>query len=175
MGLFGDQAFWETLASIATSLGFVVVTVATIVALRQLRESARARRLEAILKVYEMMGSESARAARRSIYVGLDSAPNEVSATEREAIEQVSVMFDMIGNIVEMGLVSRTELFETHCEVIIRCWRKLQPYIEWHRLVLGGRHAASFERLAGLAEEYYSNNFPDEELRIVNIWTPQTP
>lgn len=170
MKFLANQDFWSMLASIATVIGVVILIPTAIVALRQLKEMTKARHLEAMLQVYEMIGSESARKHRKFIYTELKSTPEELTSNEREHVEQISVTFDRIGKLVASDLIPKDELFAGHCEVIIRSWNKLEPYIKHHRGMIGRHHAKHFEALAILAEEYYSKHFPGEQLEIVNVW-----
>ena len=164
---------WSLLASMATVLAAVLATAAAVFALRQLREMTRTRHLEAMLRVFEMMGGDEPRMQRRFIFTELKSSPDRVTPEERWKIEQVSVTFDRIGRLVQLGLVPEEELFAGHCEVIIRCWRRLKPYIEYHRQQLGGRHAKVFEGLATLAEAYHKRHFPNDRIEIVDVWSPR--
>ncbi len=175
MQLLMKPEFWSIVSSVGTVVGVAVVIYAAIVALGQLKEMTKARHLEALLRVYDMIGSEPARKQRRIVYTELKSEPENLTSDERELVEQVTVMFERIGKLVESDLVPRNELFEGHCEVILRTWTKLEPYIRHHRSLAGGRHAQHFERLAVLAEEYRLEHFPEETLEIVNMWSnPQT-
>ena len=171
MQFLANPEFWSILSSVATILGFVIVIYAAVVALGQLKEMTRARHLEAMLQVYEMIGSEEARKHRKFIYTELKSKPEELTPSEREHVEQVSVTFDRIGKLIESGLVPRDELLESHCEVIIRSWRRLEPYILYHRRVVGGRHGQHFEHLAATAQEYHSRHFPGQTLNVVDLWS----
>src|ERR1051325_5220670 len=118
-----------------------------------------------------MIGSESARKHRKFIYTELKSAPEALTPDEREHVEQISVTFDRIGKLVASDLIPKEELLAGHCEVIIRSWNKLEPYIKHHRKVIGNYHAKHFETLASLAQEYYSQHSPGENLEIVNVWS----
>jgi hypothetical protein len=153
----------------ATVLGFAVVSYTAIIALGQLKEMTKARHLEAMIQVYEMIGSESSRKHRRFIYTELKSVPEKITSDEREHVEQVSVTFDRIGKLVESDLIPKDELLASHCEVIIRSWNKLEPYIRHHRKLTGGRHANHFERLTMIAQEYHSKHFPGENLEIISL------
>lgn len=166
--------FWSTLASIATTLGVMIVIPTAIVALRQLKEMTKARHLQAMLQVYEMIGSESARKHRKFIYTELKSAPETLTSDEREHVEQISITFDRIGILVASDLIPKDELLAGHCEVIIRTWNKLEPYIKHYRKVIGNYHAKHFETLAILAQEYHSKHSPSESLEIVDIWSTNT-
>ncbi|MFZ4658456.1 MAG: DUF4760 domain-containing protein [Caldilineaceae bacterium] len=168
MELLTNPNFWATLASIATVLGFAVVIWAAFVALAQLKEMTRSRHLEAMLQLYEMIGSDQARADRRYIYSKLKSSPENLSSEEWDYVEKVSVIFDRIGNLANHGLVPKDEFFESHCEIIIRSWTKLEPYIRYRRRLYGGRFANQFEQLANNASKYHSKHFPDNSLDIID-------
>jgi Domain of unknown function (DUF4760) len=165
-----NPEFWSMVASIATVVGVVVVIPTAIIALRQLKEMTKARHLEAMLRVYEMIGSEAARKHRKFIYTELKSSPETLTAEEREHVEQISVAFDRIGILVASDLIPKEKLLSGHCEVIIRSWDKLEPYIKHHRKVVGNYHAKYFEALAVLAQEYHSRHSSGENLEIVNVW-----
>jgi len=171
MQILTNPEFWSILSSITTMLGFAVLIWAAIVALSQLKEMTKARYLDAMMQVHEMLASEEARNRRKYIYNKLKSKPERLTAVEREHVEQVSVTFDRIGNLVEYGLVPRDVLFDSHCEVIIRVWQKLEPYIMYHRQLIGGRHVEHFEKLAVAARDYHSKHFPGQELNIVGLST----
>jgi hypothetical protein len=157
----GSQNFWSGAASVATIIGASVVIYAAVVAVGQLKEMTKARHLEAMLRVYDMIGSPEARASRRFIYGELRSAPGRVTAEERENIEEVSVMLDRIGALVSAGLVPRDVLFASHREMIIRSWEKLAPYVTYNRLHRYPSFASHFEKLASLARNYQATAADD--------------
>jgi hypothetical protein len=152
----GSQNFWSSLASIATIIGAGVVIYAAFLAVSQLKEMTKARHLEAMLRVYDMIGSERARSSRRFIYSELRSQPEDITSEEREKIEDVSAVLDRIGTLVEAGLVPEGLLFASHYEMIILSWDTLAPYILYRRLNLDVTYARHFEHLADLARNYQS-------------------
>lgn len=171
MQLLVDPDFWSMLADISTALGFGMVIYAAIVGLTHLREATRTRHLEAMLRVYEMIGSKHARAQRRFIYTQLRSTPEDLTPEEREVVEEVSVTFDKIGNLVEKGLVPEDELMTTHCEIFIRAWQTLEPYIMHYRQLISENHVKSFERLYRIALDYYRKEFPGKSPPVVDVWS----
>jgi len=166
MSCLTDPDFWSIVSSISTILGFGVVIYATIVALGQLREMAKTRHLEAMLHVYEVIGSDEARSNRRFIYAELKSKPEEITMEERDIIEKVSVTLDRIGIMVESGLIPRNELLEGHCEVFIKTWDRLEPYIRHLRQIAGRRWVHGFQWLAEISREYHSGHFPQEPVTV---------
>ena len=168
MQLLTSQDFWSILSSIASVLGFTVVIWTAFMALGQLKEMARSRHLEAMLQVYEMIGSDQARADRRFIYVKLKSIPASLTAEEWEYVEKVSAVFDRIGNLASHGLIPEEEFFQSHCEIIIKAWMKLEPYIMYRRRVYGGRFANQFEQLSKDACKYHAKHFPGNKIEVIN-------
>jgi len=158
--MLGSQNFWSNLASIATIIGAFVVICAALIAVSQLREMTKARHLEAMLRVYDMIGSEKARSSRNFIYTQLRSKPDTVTPEEREKIEEVSVMLDQVGSLVKAGLVPSDALFESHCEMITLSWKRLAPYILHRRRHLDSTFASHFEQLAESARIYQSRHSP---------------
>lgn len=169
MPLFFDATLWNVAASITTVLGFFVIIYTVLVALGQLKEMTRTRHLEAMLRVYEIIGSREARTQRRFLYTQLTSSPAQLSSEERDHVEDVSASFDRIGKLIEDGLVPKEMLFDSHCEMIIRCWIKLKPYIIYHRQQIGGRHVEHFELLANQAIRYHQKHFPGRVIEIVTL------
>jgi hypothetical protein len=151
--MLGSQGFWSDLASLAGIIGAGVVIYAAVVAVRQLKEMARSRNLEAMLRVYELIASKEARASRRFIYTELSSEPDAVTSEELDKIEEVSVTFDRVGALVGAGLVPADLLFASHRDMIIRAWDRLAPYVAYHRLQRYAAYARHFEQLAGLARD----------------------
>src|SRR5262249_24563216 len=137
-------------------IGVVLVIIAAFLALGQLKEMTKAGHLEAMLSVYEMIGSEKARSARAFIYTKLRSQPGEITPEEREKIEDVSVMLDQVGTLATAGLVPIESLLESHCEMIILSWDRLAPYIFYRRRHLDRTFASHFEQLANSARTYQS-------------------
>lgn len=162
-----DTNFWSILASIATILGFIVLTYTAILVFNQLKEMTKARHLEALLRVYDMIGSAEARKHRAFIYNELNSKPESLSPREREIVEQVSVTFDRIGILVESGLVPKKELFEGHHEIFVKTWRKLESYIYHLRQIAGSRWVLNFERLSEMSQEYHNKHYPQVPFDVV--------
>ena len=159
----------EAIAAIVTIIGFIILIFTIIIALRQFKEMIKSRHLEALIKVYELIGSESARMDRFYIFNKLNPAPDKISMDGWLYIQRVSTTFDKIGMLVKAGLIPQKELFESHYETIVRSWIKLEPYIEYYRDNIGGRHVHNFQELARKAKIYHTNNFPEEDLSPVNI------
>lgn len=173
MQFLTSPTFWSIAASISTVCGFGVVIYTAIIALRQLKELTKARHLEAMVKIYEIIGSKEARELRRYIYTQLCSAPESMTDKDREVFEEVSVAFDRIGNLVKRGLVPKDELFATHSEIFIKTWQKLEPYVLYYRRVISDNYVRSFEDLKNSAQAYYAHNYPGKSPIFVNAWSKE--
>lgn len=169
----GGCRYWEVLrllsniASIATTGGVLVVIYAAYVAVGQLREMTRARNLEAMLRVYEIIGTESARSSRRFIHGELASKPESITPEERDHIENVAVALDQVGALVEAGLVPIGPLFSSHGEMICRSREKLAPHVRQRRQTIDATFAAHFEQLADSALHYLATR--PKAIRIAEV------
>ncbi|MFC2104791.1 hypothetical protein ACFLS4_05520 [Bacteroidota bacterium] len=160
---------WSIASSCVTVIGFTVVIFTAIIALRQFKEMIKSRHMEGLINVYELMGNEQARIDRYHIYNKLKKDPEKISLDDWKCIQRVSTSFDKIGLLVKAGLVPKKELLESHYEVFIRSWIKLEPYIKNYRKQIGGRHVNHFEELANEAKNYHQENFPNVELKIIKV------
>lgn len=149
-----NQYLWSDLASIATIISAIVVIGAALLAVQQLREMSKARYLEGMLRVYDLIASEDARASRRFIYGELTSKPEAITAKEQEKVETVSVLLDRVGALVSAGLVPKDLLLASHHDMFIRSWDKLAPYIFYRRLHGDASYVIHFEQVADMARNF---------------------
>lgn len=170
--IFKTEA-WTLFSSISTTIAAIIAAVAAIIAIKQLREMAKTRHLEAMLRVYEMIGNESAREDRRFIFNNLSSPPELITDEERNRIERVSVTLDRVGKLIKSGLVPKEEFLNSHYEMVVRCWKVLEPYILHHENKVGGRHSSHFKYLYNVADKYHNRHFPNTEIRIVKLKEPE--
>ena len=167
---FINSNFWNVLASISTALGFIIIIWTAFVALGQLKEMAKVRHLEAMLQIFEMIGSKEARNHRRFIYKNLNDNPEMLSPDEWSIVEDVSVTFDRIGNLVEHELIPERELFNGHAIVIARLWIRLEPYIKYRRKRFDSEFVKHFEKLAQDAKKFYAKKYPEQQITFTKSW-----
>jgi len=96
--------FWTILSAISTAVGAITIVVASILALSQLREMAKARFLEALIKLFEELNAPEARAARAFVFQELPSDPTEINGIARKNVETVYNQLDFVGFLVENKL-----------------------------------------------------------------------
>ena len=153
-----DATFWSAVSAIGSVLALLFVAVASWIALRQFKELVRTRHLDGILRVYDLIGSQDARAARRFVFTQLQSAPGQLTDSERENVEYIAVTMDRVGFLTINGLIPEKELLESHCEVFFRTWDKVGPHITWREQATGDRYAPHYRALAERARKYYEQN-----------------
>lgn len=153
----GDPVVWSAIAALAAVAGVCVVIAAAVITLSQLRELVRARHVDAMFRVYDLIGSEAARDARRYVHVDLTAPPGEISTVDLDNIEKVAVTLDRVGALVSAGLVPEDELMASHAEVFLRTWSKLEPYLKQRGADLGlspASYMPHYRELASRARQY---------------------
>jgi hypothetical protein len=160
------STLWSAVSAISAATGLAVVIFATIIGLQQLRELVRARHLDAIMRVYDMISSDDARSARRHVYTQLSADPPHTSAGDWRRIEEVCVVFDKVGAMTASQLVPEDELFKSHCLVILRSWVKVEPYVDYRESILDSRYVSHFRDLAARAERYRNRFLPSEHVQF---------
>ena len=87
----------------------------------------------------------------------LRNIPLELDDKVRQQIERVCVDFDVIGNLVQHGLVPLKELLEGHYDVIIKVWDAAESFVTKRRNRKDyGQYVPMFEKLKIKAEKYRS-------------------
>lgn len=162
-----DPSFWNAVTAIAAVISLVVVVYGASVALRQLKELTRTRHLEAMLSVYELIGSDQARDSRRFLYSQLRSSPGDADDNEWMHVDRVAALFDRIGSLAKANLIPVDELLDSHSDVLIRSWAVVEPYAHHRRRLTGANHVRNFEWLAELARMRRAQIEGGAELKIV--------
>lgn len=164
------QPLMDFVVSCVTIIGLIFVILAAWFAKDQLKEMTRARKLDGMLKVYEMIGSKDARDKRHYIYFKLKSSPEKLKKKEIEIVQDVSVTLDRIGQLVASGLIPREELFHSHSEMFIRTWKHLEPFVMHFRKTINGDYVNNFETLARQAETYFHEHNPGKKISTIEVW-----
>ncbi|MFG1812395.1 hypothetical protein ACGFIF_01400 [Kribbella sp. NPDC049174] len=152
--LVEDPVLWSAIAALSAVMGLVVVAVAAAIALSQLRELVRARHLDAMFRVYELIGSDAARRARRYVYAELTAAPADASAVDRENVETVCITYDRVGALIAANLVPEREVMASQSKVILRTWNSVEPYVNFREAEFGIPFAPHYRELAERASRY---------------------
>lgn len=161
---------WTAVGALATIAMALVVLVAAILALKQLREMSKARSLSVITGMFDRLSTQQARKDRWFIYDELpecsDAAIEDPKIGDRAY--RVCGMLDNLAYLVSKELVPPQEVFGLYGDLFIRCWRKLQPYVDDKRWRLGEAEKPqkyrSFEQVAKQAERWYRHRYPGHAL-----------
>ena len=82
---------------------------------------------------------------------------NDITAytTHMQAVGQVRGDFEMIASMIRQSLLPKSTFLEVYYELVILCWKALEPSIRVEREKRGSnRYLQEFENLAGDAEKY---------------------
>jgi len=157
---------WSDAGGLISAAAMLVAVIAALVAVWQLREMNRARRLEALSRVFELLSSDEARNDRALLYSTVDSAEGKISDEQAGAAERVCVSFDKIGSWVQLGLVPEFDLLRHHSEVIERSWLAAAKYTRSHQAAFGGERGLSFKWLAQRATTYRTKFNPHSSIHL---------
>jgi hypothetical protein len=142
----------------------MVVTIASVLALIELREASKARYLDVRTLIQEM-NVPALRDARRFVYTEMPSDRAQLSGESLKKVEMVLVSFDEIGVLVAQGLLPRQMALDVYAEIVTRAWRKVLPFVRFERERRGmSRYMIHAEILANLAEQHIQRHYPDERL-----------
>jgi hypothetical protein len=148
----------SVIAALAAAGGLFLVACQT-------RGAEKARQLQATLAIFDNLGSDEQRALRRFVYNELPEIPTDFSDETVMKLEKVCDAFQRAGLLFNRGLVSKDVLLHYYGETTVRCWDKLQPYVEHARPQRGDRFLIDFERLAKAAKEYWNTPSGGRRLR----------
>jgi len=168
-----DSGFWTTISSIATTVGIVIVSVSALLALYQLRESAKARALGSFSRVLDDLSAPSAAEARHYVY-DLDlpefeaiTPGTDLYATLYKAYQP----FDQVGLMVKQSLVPESLVIEMYGEPIVIVWRKLRPFVLAERKRMARpRYQMYFEYLYKRSVTYLRKRYPTEFVRLQQMY-----
>lgn len=177
-----DQETWALAASVAVVFSALAAILAAVFVSRQVVHMRRSRELDAFLRVVAAGNEAVLREAADWIKYGM--TPNltyeeaRADATIWHRISSVVHHFEMLGVIVDRGLVARDLIYDQLGPWLVGTWGKLEPVIQAHRsakhepswcenfelLVVGydnwaRRHPPKFEKRARLSQralrDYY--------------------
>jgi hypothetical protein len=115
----------------------VVVILATIFAVSQLRENTRSRQLDAVGRILEYVSSEDIRSARKKF--GKIQFPSDHSQLDEEQIEIIETVLRSWGRLalfINLSLLTQREkdvLLMSYSWPAVSNWQKVRRYIEFRR------------------------------------------
>lgn len=143
----------------------LVLVVAGLVAWRQLHEAQRARYLEAIIRMFDELGSRDAYEDADAA-LGLPASIEEYTPEELELATWTTRVYEKLAFLVESGMIPPEYIVPLDSRRILWTWDALQPYIQEQRRLRdsGGGYRISgdgrfFELLAQRALRYRKRAF----------------
>jgi hypothetical protein len=128
----------------------IILVIAGFVAWFQLRETAKTRYLEAIVRVFEEFGSEEAY-HYADLVLGLPTRVEEYTPAEVELATWVVRVYEKIGFLVESGMIPANYIIPLYSRRIVWTWTAVQPYVAWQ---IALKQSGGLYRLAGDAHNF---------------------
>jgi hypothetical protein len=171
---------WEALTAVSTAFTGVVIAVTALAALREVRVAAehahaageqleqlrKATQFEGALEVFKELDGPAQTEARRFVQFELLERMKDAEFRDEVAMlggvdetkhPELMVLrcFERIGFYQKKGFVDKEVLFMVASGRIGVMWNNLQPVVEIHRRMLGGRVWSNFEELNSAIRSYF--------------------
>lgn len=127
----------------------LVVTITAIIALWELREMTKSRKVTAFLEMYKLLQDEKIREARGSLIELGRSGKNfpDWTAEEKKSAETASQAYDMAGMMVNNHLIGKKLIINERRDSIIKCWEAAVPMIKKYQEERGKDFWNDFEKI----------------------------
>lgn len=120
---------WSVAANISTVIAAIVIIVAAILALWQIRESRNARFLDGTMSIFEMFDRRGFRELRRFVYIDLPSEPETITPEQLLKAEEVWVTFNELAVMLQNNFLHRNLMMQMYSDTYVRSWLKLEPHV----------------------------------------------
>jgi hypothetical protein len=162
---------WEALSAISTVVGSTTLLITAVFAVMQLNELRRSRKLELMIKLFDELASQEARAQRVFIYAQLPNDPAQTTSDHFLVIDEVLAKLDMIWLLIDQGQLDRRYVFDAYGEIFIKLWQKLSPIVDYERGRRGAYYRQRTEALVGQVKRYFQAEGRPLEYPL---YTPET-
>jgi hypothetical protein len=164
---------WSAIGAISSAISTLVILVAAVIAMKQLREAAQARHVGALSKVFEDFHSEEARQDKRFIYDNSFDDYSKCSPEIRYRVDRVIELHQRTAFLATLSLIPSDLILEMYSGTYAALWQKLELYVLGKRTETGlTNYGASFEVLAKKAVEYRKKRFGERGVRYTFGYTP---
>jgi hypothetical protein len=156
-----------------TCIQTVIILLATIFALRQLKESTRSRQADVIDRIFEYTVSKDVREARkRTREIELPSDLSLLTEEQERDIEQTLIGWARVSVLLDLGTFedeSKSLVLQTYSWSIVNSWEKvLRTYVIYQRKISGDPgYWSNVEKLANHAKAW-------RQEQGLPIWSPDT-
>jgi hypothetical protein len=122
--------FWEEVSALASAASAIIVSVAAIAAILQLRHLRLANQLQCYLEVMTGLQSPELTEARRFLQSVDFSDPEALRAATVPELDPrlvaLGVHYQLVSRLLNRGVLD-DELFMSHYDTAPRIWKQLQP------------------------------------------------
>jgi hypothetical protein len=158
---------WQILSSVASVITTILFVAGLFLALYELRESRKARQLQAVERMLTELGDLDLRKARWHLSRVLTPPydPSHLDKDTVDAIEIVFASFDKVGLLVKYGFLPKDIILDMYAESIFRAWSRTQLYLDYMaRQRRQENYMPFFRYLAKEAETFLRRNRPRYDL-----------
>lgn len=157
---------WSAISAISAALQTILVIIALLYAIAQLREAARARATEAIRQVFEVLASPKARHERKLVYQSAGSDFSEMPDEQLQPLWNVAISLNNVGLLIARGFLPAEVVYGIYGDTAVRCWQVLEPLLRQERERRGERDTSPyylkyFEEIANNSKEYLEKHYPN--------------
>ncbi|HEC92311.1 MAG TPA: hypothetical protein ENI51_04860 [Candidatus Atribacteria bacterium] len=140
---------FNIIGNFLSSSAFVslVLLVTAVIALWQLREISRSRKVTAFLELYKFLQDENFRTARRTLIRLSGKKFKDWSEEEIYEAERACQSYDLAGIMFKHRLIDKALVVDERRDSIIKCWEAAKPMIDEYRKERGKDFWDGFEAL----------------------------
>ena len=124
-----DSIFWNAITALSTTIGTIAILIASVLAIRQLREATRLRYFEVLQSIFDDFHEDQALRDRLLIYSMRSPTHTDCTSEERNQIERVIERYQRIAYLCRRGFIPSEMILEMYLGSFISVWRKLERYI----------------------------------------------
>lgn len=140
---------WSVASAIATYVQTVILLGAAYIAVGQVREASRARKLAILMPLRYDIDSPAARHNRYVLFNELPEDLMTLDGAQDSVVDRVVVEYDNLGQLVRAHLIDFKLVASWYAPSAERCWRRVKPWVEKERARRGGApFAVAFEEFA---------------------------
>ena len=151
---------WVTVQAVSAVIATIVVILTALYAKSQLSEASRARYVQVLDKIHDILGDPKAMAARQAVLKLPDNFDIESLTDDQKAnIEIVTRSFDKAGFYLKCKLIPLNYVLPEYPGALWH-WKKLRHYVEKQRKTEGYEARIFFEYMARQTEEFRRKNKP---------------
>ena len=161
-----------SLAQIGQAILAAILLIYAVVVARDIRESIKARHLDGMRYVRDLIATPEAAEQRRWVYEELGRVPRPMSIENAAKVQAICRDFDGIGVLCRKGLLPAEIIVETYSRNILDMWERLKPSVEELRQAMNDSYCyLEFEWLSIKATEARASTAKKSPAALLRQWT----